>query len=83
MAQWLRVGHRRRLLDIALPGTSGIELLKRIRSINPTTRVIMVSGIPTLCLFGRPSNRGLAYIEQAIRSRLSQAGYSDGAARGF
>src|SRR5215831_21030455 len=32
------------LLDIALPGTDGIELLKRIRSINPTSRVIMVTG---------------------------------------
>src|SRR5262245_27022892 len=32
------------LLDITLPGMNGIELLKRIRSINPTTRVIMVTG---------------------------------------
>jgi CheY-like chemotaxis protein len=33
------------LLDIALPdGMDGIELLKRIRSINPTARVIMVTG---------------------------------------
>ena|SRR5207245_8698446 len=32
------------LLDIALPGMNGIELLKRIRSIIPTTRAIMVSG---------------------------------------
>lgn len=34
------------LLDIALPGRSnGIEVLKRIRSISPTTRVIVVSGM--------------------------------------
>jgi DNA-binding response OmpR family regulator len=32
------------LLDIALPGTNGIDVLKRIRSINPSTRVIMVTG---------------------------------------
>jgi DNA-binding response OmpR family regulator len=32
------------LLDIGLPGTNGIELLKRIRSLSPTTRVIMVTG---------------------------------------
>jgi DNA-binding NarL/FixJ family response regulator len=32
------------LLDIALPGMSGIELLKRLRSINPAARVIMVTG---------------------------------------
>jgi len=32
------------LLDIALPGMNGIEMLKRIRSIAPTARVVMVSG---------------------------------------
>ena len=33
------------LLDIALPGgMNGIELLKRIRSISPTARVIVVTG---------------------------------------
>src|SRR5262245_61570419 len=32
------------LLDISLPGTNGIELVKRFRSINPTTKVIMVTG---------------------------------------
>ena len=33
------------LLDIALPGMNGIEVLKRIRSIAPTARVVMVSGV--------------------------------------
>jgi DNA-binding response OmpR family regulator len=33
------------LLDITLPGEmNGIELLKRIRSINPTGRVVVVTG---------------------------------------
>src|SRR6266852_2785256 len=32
------------LLDIALPGMNGIEMLKRIRSIAPTARVVIVSG---------------------------------------
>src|SRR5215470_20174541 len=32
------------LLDIMLPGMNGVELLKRIRSIIPTSRVIMVTG---------------------------------------
>ena len=33
------------LLDITLPGEmNGIELLKRIRSIDPTSKVIMVTG---------------------------------------
>ena len=33
------------LLDIALPGMSGIEMFRRIRSIDPTARVVMVSGV--------------------------------------
>jgi len=33
------------LLDIALPGMSGIEMLKQIRSIARTARVVMVSGV--------------------------------------
>ena len=33
------------LLDIALPGMNGIEMLKRIGSIAPTARVVMVSGV--------------------------------------
>ena len=33
------------LLDIALPGMNGIEMLKRIRSIAPTARVVGVSGV--------------------------------------
>ncbi len=32
------------LLDIVLPGMNGIEVLKRIRSINPSTRVVMLTG---------------------------------------
>jgi len=33
------------LLDIALPGMNGIEMLKRIRSIAPTAWMVMVSGV--------------------------------------
>ncbi len=32
------------LLDIVLPGMNGMEVLKRIRSINPSTRVVMLTG---------------------------------------
>jgi DNA-binding response OmpR family regulator len=53
------------LLDIALPGTNGIELLKRIRSINPTSRVIMVTGNIDPALARKALELGaLAYIDK-------------------
>jgi DNA-binding response OmpR family regulator len=53
------------LLDIALPGTNGIELLKRIRSINPTTRVIMVTGNTDSAVAREAIELGaLAYIDK-------------------
>ena len=33
------------LLDILLPGLSGIEILRRAKELNPRVRVIMVTGI--------------------------------------
>src|SRR5262244_1940753 len=53
------------LLDIALPETNGIELLKRIRSINPATRVIMVTGNSDPVLAREALHLGaLAYIDK-------------------
>jgi len=53
------------LLDIALPGTNGIELLKRIRSTNPTARVIMVTGNIDPALARKALELGaLAYIDK-------------------
>ena len=53
------------LLDIALPGTNGIELLKRIRSTNPTARVIMVTGNMDPALARKALELGaLAYIDK-------------------
>jgi DNA-binding response OmpR family regulator len=53
------------LLDIALPGMTGIELLKRIRSIIPTTRVIMVSGNTDPVLAREALELGaLAYVDK-------------------
>ena len=53
------------LLDIALPGTDGIELLKRIRSIIPTSRVIMVTGNIDPALARKSLELGaLAYIDK-------------------
>jgi DNA-binding response OmpR family regulator len=33
------------LLDILLPGLSGIEVLKRVKELHPTARVVMVSSV--------------------------------------
>jgi DNA-binding NtrC family response regulator len=54
------------LLDIALPdGMDGIELLKRIHSINPTARVIMVTGNTDPQLARQALELGaLAYIDK-------------------
>ncbi|SRR6266478_4698491 len=44
------------LLDVLLPGgMNGIEVLKRIRSINPTAKVIMVTGNTDLSFAKTPS----------------------------
>ena len=53
------------LLDLALPGINGIELLKRIRSTNPTTRVIIVTGNTDPALAREALELGaLAYIDK-------------------
>jgi DNA-binding response OmpR family regulator len=54
------------LLDITLPGgLDGIELLKRMRSINPTSRVVMITGNtdPTLARLALELG-ALAYIDK-------------------
>jgi DNA-binding response OmpR family regulator len=58
------------LLDIALPGMNGIELLKRIRSTNPTTRVIMVTGNTDPVLAREALELGaLAYVDKPFCAR--------------
>jgi DNA-binding NtrC family response regulator len=54
------------LLDIALPGgMNGIELLKRIRSISPTARVIVVTGNQDPLLAREAFRLGaLAYVDK-------------------
>src|SRR5215831_7041490 len=53
------------LLDLALPGTNGIELPKRIRSTDPTTRVIIVTGNTDPALAREAFELGaLAYIDK-------------------
>jgi len=54
------------LLDIALPGgMDGIELLKRIHSVNPTSKVIIVTGNTNPTLARESLDLGaLAYIDK-------------------
>jgi DNA-binding NtrC family response regulator len=53
------------LLDIRLPGMDGIEVFTRIRSINPATKVIMVTGNTDLLLAREALELGaLAYIDK-------------------
>jgi len=53
------------LLDILMPGMNGIEVLKRIRSINPTTKVIIVTGNADLRLARGALELGaVAYIDK-------------------
>jgi len=53
------------LLDIALPGMNGIDMLKRIRSIAPTARVVMVSGTADVMLARQALELGaLAYVDK-------------------
>jgi DNA-binding response OmpR family regulator len=53
------------LLDIMLPGMNGIEVLKRIRSINPTIQVVMVTGNTDPVLAREALELGaLAYVDK-------------------
>jgi len=53
------------LLDITLPGMNGVEVLKRIRSIAPATKVIMVTGSTDPLLAREALELGaLAYIDK-------------------
>ena len=57
------------LLDIALPGMNGIDMLKRIRSIAPTARVVMVSGTADAMLARQALELGaLVYVDKPFDS---------------
>ena len=53
------------LLDIMLPGMNGVDMLKRIRSLNPSARVIMLSGNTDPLLAREALELGaLAYVDK-------------------
>ena len=57
------------LLDLMLPGLNGIDMLKRIRAINLTNRVIMVTGNTDPRLAQESLELGaLAYIDKPFDS---------------
>jgi len=48
------------ILDLKLQKVSGLELLKRIRSLNPTTRVVILTAYPSPETFIEAVNLGAA-----------------------
>ena len=77
------------LLDITLPGeTNGIELLKRIRSINPIGRVVVVTGntdsatareafeLGALAFIGKPFD--FAELKRVVAAALRQETWRPG-----
>jgi DNA-binding NtrC family response regulator len=58
------------LLDIAMPGKSGLELLKRIRTMDPSLPVIMVTGATTSAAFLEATQNGaFAFIRKPFDVR--------------
>ena len=59
------------LTDIKMPGMDGIELLKRLKELNPDTEVIMVSGHGDMDLVVRSlQHEALDFITKPIRDEL-------------
>ncbi|MBI4550249.1 MAG: response regulator [Candidatus Omnitrophica bacterium] len=68
------------LLDIKMPGLDGIEVLKRIKALHPTAKVIMVTAIETRDKIEEATRLGadnyitkplsLEYLETDVRDKL-------------
>ena len=70
------------LLDVEMPGQSGIDVLKEIRAIDPSLPVIMITGNETLSVAGQVMSRGataylpkpvtFAYLDHIVSSVLTK-----------
>jgi len=68
------------LLDIKMPGMDGIEVLKRIKTLHPATKVIMVTAIETRDKIDEATRLGadnyitkplsLEYLETDVKDKL-------------
>lgn len=56
------------MLDIVMPGISGIEVLDKIKEISPETKVIMMSGIFNRDLINKVKKKGAyRYIQKPFK----------------
>lgn len=54
------------LIDYAMPGMNGLELLAELRSRNVTLPAILISGHPSPTLRQRAFDAGIAFIEKPV-----------------
>ena len=83
LAQALSIRPQVVLLDIRMPGISGIDTLTQLKSQHPDTRVIMVTALEDDTLINEAKTRGAAdyvtkpfsfeYLEQVVLGKLKAA----------
>lgn len=57
------------LLDVNMPGMSGIELLERVRGDNPLMPVVLMTGRPSRATARAAERAGAALLEKPFRAR--------------
>ena len=70
-AESLIVNHRidRAVIDLRMPGTSGLQLLETFRRLSPDTAVVMLSGYGSIVL---ADEKGLLASSSALTSRCTE-----------